>query len=157
MFGPQQVLVDLLPDLRRTEKDLIGNHCRRAGGMASGACQGLVLGRKGEHVPVSHPAADGGPAFFCVPWMHPEVGGPARPATEIFIAAAHREVGIVSNQVYGNRARGVRQVPDGQCTSCMGAPVDVCHVPAFTGTVIRVAQVHHGRIRADAAYQFAPA
>ena len=75
--------------------------------------------------------------------MHPDEGRRARPAVQVFVAAANRKIGVGATQVDFDRARAVRQVPHHQRASRLGRGGDGAHVVHGAGAVVHVRQHQH--------------
>ena len=72
--------------------------------------------------------------------MRPHEGGRARPAVEVLVAAADREIGAGAMQVDRHRAGRVSEVPDGQRAGGVGDPRQLGHVVHAAAAVVDVGQ-----------------
>ena len=61
-------------------------------------------------------------------FAHIHIGGRARAAVQILVAAAHRIVHIGSIELHGDHARAVRQIPNHAAALRLYELCDTCHV-----------------------------
>src|SRR5215831_517575 len=141
---PGEILtLHVAPDVDRRGHRLVGDDAGRAGQVAARAGQRLVGSGEREHVGVAHPAGDDGPRAILMPRVHIEPGRRPRPAAEVFVAAADREVGAGAREVDRDGASRVRAIPQRQGAPGARQLVDRGHVPASARAVVDVAQVEH--------------
>ena len=76
-------------------------------------------------------------------------GGRTRPTVEVFIGATHREIRAAARHIDGQRACGMRQIPDRDGTGIMRLLRERGHVMHPPGAVIDLRQHQHGKIAVD--------
>mmetsp|Transcript_670 Transcript_670/g.1486 ORF Transcript_670/g.1486 Transcript_670/m.1486 type:complete len:284 (+) Transcript_670:2140-2991(+) len=83
------------------------------------------------------------PHLALVTRVHPDEGRRAGAAVEVFVAAAHREIGRRAEQVDRHRAGAVGQVPDGERARLVGPARQQPHVVHAAGAVVHMGQHQH--------------
>ncbi len=82
--------------------------------------------------------------------MHPEVRRRAGTAVQVLVATADSKVGGVARptalEIHGNRAGGMRQVPNGQHTRRVRGCIDLRHRMHAAVAVVHVREHHHRHV-----------
>ncbi len=116
--------------------------------MPSGRAVIVVERERARHGP-SSPAAAG--ELVLEPLGDEQERRRARPAVQIFVAAADREVAAVPSRSSCDRAGAVRQVPHRQRAGGVRRGVDRGHVVDRAAAIIDVGQHHDGGVVVDRA------
>ncbi len=88
---------------------------------------------------------------------HEQEGRRARPAVQIFVAAADREIGPGGVQLDRERAGAVRQIPERQRAGVMRRPREVPHVVHAPAAVVDVGQHQQRGLRVERRFAARPA
>ena len=120
-----------------------------AGEEAGHAVGGPVRAFEGEGSRMAHPARQGRLRPRLVAARRIDVGGRARAAVQVLVAAADGEVGLASVQRHRQSAGGMAEVPHGQGAGVVGAGGDGRHVPHPPGAVVDVADGQDGGVLAQ--------
>jgi hypothetical protein len=98
---------------------------------------------------MSQPSCNRGLQLPLKPLGHIQKGRSARAAIEIFVTAAHRQIGTHSAKINLDGACAMTQVPYHQRTALLGAARDRRHVVFVAGLVVNMSEQNRGDIVVD--------
>ena len=106
----------------------------------------LIVAPEIHAVGVAQPARQRRPG--AVLQIAPDIGQRrrTRPATQVFVAAHHREIGAAAGEIDRHRAGTVRQVPQHPCADRMGLCIHLRHIPAKAAAVVHMREQHQCQI-----------
>ena len=140
---PHRGAIDPGPEIEAHLQRRHPEHRGRSRQPALHAGGGNVAVGEGERLGMAHPARQRRGEAVLPARRDVEIGGRAGAAVQIFVGAAHREVGAGAVQVDRDRAGRVAEVPQHQRAGALSGGGDGGHVPARGGLVVDVGQHQH--------------
>ena len=148
-LGLHRLDVDAVPGQKRRIECRHAEHGLRARLKAHRAGRRLIAHGEGKGPGMAPPASERRQRLILHRWIDENEAGRARPAIQVFISAAHGEIGTRRHEVNVERARTVGQIPHRQRTGGVGARRHCLHVVASGRAIVHLTQTHHRHLRGE--------